>query len=145
MGRFPRRAWWYREPAEEGRLTTGQHILLVDDEEGLRRVAKRALELAGYTVTTAADGVEALEVFQTRKGEFALVVSDVTMPNLDGVALRRAIHQRDDRVPFLFISGLAMDEVLQASSGMVTEVLGKPWTIAELTDRVKQILARSSP
>ena len=144
MGRFPRRAWWYRESAEEGRLTTGQHILLVDDEEGLRRVAKRALELAGYVVTTAADGVEALEVFQARKGEFALVVSDVMMPNLDGVGLLRAIQQQDDRTPFLFISGLAMDDVLQASSGMVTEVLGKPWTVAELTDRVKQILARSS-
>ena len=144
MGRFPRRAWWYCEPAEEGRLTTGQHILLVDDEEGLRRVAKRALELAGYRVTTAADGVEALEVFQARKGEFALVVSDVTMPNLDGVGLLRAIQQQDDRVPFLFISGLAMEDVLQASSGMVTDVLGKPWTVAELTARVKQILARSS-
>jgi CheY-like chemotaxis protein len=139
---FPRKAWWCREAPEEDRLTTGQHILLVDDEESLRRIAKRALELAGYRVTTAADGVQALEAFQANKKEFVLVVSDITMPNLDGVGLQRAIHQQGDRIPFLFISGLPPDDVLQASAGMVTDVLGKPWTVAELTERVRQILSR---
>ena len=143
MEQFPRKAWWCREAPEEGRLTTGQHILLVDDEEGLRRIAKRALELAGYRVTTAADGVLALEAFRANKKEFALVVSDITMPNLDGVGLQRAIHQQGDRIPFLFISGLPPEDVLQASAGMVTDVLGKPWTVAELTERVKQILSRT--
>lgn len=142
MEQFPRRAWWYREIPEEGRLTTGQHILLVDDEEGLRRIAKRALELAGYRVTTAADGVQGLEAFQAHKQEIALVISDITMPNLDGVGLQRAIHQHGDQVPFLFISGLPPEDVLQASSGMVTDVLAKPWTVAELTERVRQILSR---
>jgi CheY-like chemotaxis protein len=140
---FPRKAWWCREAPEEDRLTTGQHILLVDDEESLRRIAKRALELAGYRVTTAADGVQALEAFQANKKEFVLVVSDITMPNLDGVGLQRAIHQQGDRIPFLFISGLPPDDVLQASAGMVTDVLGKPWTVAELTERVRQILSRT--
>jgi len=138
---FPRRACWYREAPKEGHLTAGQHILLVDDEEGLRRIAKRALELAGYRVTVAADGVLALEAFQAHKQEIALVVSDITMPNLDGVGLQQAIHQQGDRVPFLFISGLPPEDVLQASSGMVTDVLAKPWTVAELTERVRQILS----
>lgn len=141
MEQFPRRAWWYREAPKEGHLTAGQHILLVDDEEGLRRIAKRALELAGFRVTTAADGVQGLEAFEAHKQDIALVVSDITMPNLDGVGLQRAIHQRGDRVPFLFISGLPPEDVLQASSGMVTDVLGKPWTVAELTERVRQILS----
>ncbi|HSE45448.1 MAG TPA: response regulator [Gemmatimonadales bacterium] len=114
----------------------------MDDEEGLRRIAKRALELAGYRVTTAADGVQGLEAFQAHKQEIVLVVSDITMPNLDGVGLQRAIHQHGDQVPFLFISGLPPEDVLQASSGMVTDVLAKPWTVAELTERVRQILSR---
>lgn len=115
----------------------------MDDEEGLRRVAKRALELAGYRVTTAADGVLALEAFQANKKEFVLVVSDITMPNLDGVGLQRAIHQQGDRIPFLFISGLPPEDVLHSSAGMETDVLGKPWTVAELTERVRQILSRT--
>ena len=144
MEEFPRRAWWCREAPEEVRLAkSGQHILLVDDEEGLRRIAKRALEMAGYQVTTAADGALALEIFQARKGDFALVVSDITMPNLDGVGLQRAIHQQGDRIPFLFISGLPPDDVLESSTGMVTDVLAKPWTVAELTERVKQVLSRT--
>jgi CheY-like chemotaxis protein len=82
-----------------------------------------------------------IEAFQAHKQEIALVVSDITMPNLDGVGLQQAIHQQGDRVPFLFISGLPPEDVLQASSGMETDVLAKPWTVAELTERVRQILS----
>lgn len=117
---------------------------MVDDEEGLRRIARRALEMSGYQVTAAADGAEALQIFRDRGSQFALVVTDLSMPNLDGMGLFRAVHDEGGRVPFLFISGHAEEDVIRASSGMATEVLQKPWTVADLTARVKKILGEQS-
>jgi two-component system cell cycle sensor histidine kinase/response regulator CckA len=100
--------------------------------------------MAGYEVTSASDGAEALEIYRARGPQFALIVTDFTMPNLDGMGLFRAIRGEGGKVPFLFISGHAEEDVVRASSGMATDVLQKPWTVAELTERVQRILGGKS-
>ena len=121
-----------------------EHILLVEDEEGLRRVAQRALEKVGYKVLTAADGLEALEVYHRQPAEIDLIITDVVMPKLGGIALYRALRQEGHGVRFLFTSGYAADEIMQGDQvdgGLI--LLQKPWTLADLTHRVRDVLDRT--
>jgi CheY-like chemotaxis protein len=118
-------------------------VLIVEDEEGLRRVAQRALERVGYRVLTAPDGLEALEVYRAHAGDIDLIITDVVMPKLGGIALYRALRQEGVTVQFLFTSGYAAHEITR---GDVPEgdlaLLQKPWTLADLTLRVREVLDR---
>jgi len=118
-------------------------VLLVEDEEGLRRVAQRALERVGYRVLTAPDGLEALDVYRAHAGDIDLIITDVVMPKLGGIALYRALRQEGVTVQFLFTSGYAAHEITR---GDVPEgdlaLLQKPWTLADLTLRVREVLDR---
>jgi PAS domain S-box-containing protein len=133
-------------PAAEPGRGGGERILLVEDEEGLRKVAQRALEKMGYRVMTAADGVEALATYRSRAAEIDLIVTDVVMPRLGGVALYRTLRREGHPVRFLFTSGYSAQEIPQADlpEGEVT-LLQKPWTIADLAHRVREALDRRRP
>ncbi len=123
-------------------LRGGQEcILLVEDEEGLRRVAQRALEKVGYRVITAADGLEALEAYRRHRDEVDLIITDVVMPKLGGIALYRTLRQEGMAVRFLFTSGYAAHEILRGdlAEGEL-QLLQKPWTLADLTHRVRDVL-----
>lgn len=120
-----------------------ERVLLVDDEEGLRRVTQRALEKVGYRVITAANGLEALEIYRARAGEIDLIITDVTMPKLGGIALYRMLRQEGYPVRVLLTTGCAADEVLHGDlpAGELP-LLQKPWTLADLTSRVREVLDR---
>src|SRR2546429_438926 len=80
-------------PSKGGGLPASARVLVVDDDRSLRRVVSRALELEGYEVEAAVDGVEAVAFFEADgRQEPALVVLDVLMPNLDGLAACRMIR-----------------------------------------------------
>jgi two-component system, chemotaxis family, chemotaxis protein CheY len=85
------------------------HILVVDDSRSIRELARGVLEGAGYTVATAADGVEGMQ--QVRSQQFDLVLSDVNMPNMDGMSfvfkLRRLENYQD--VPVLMVTTESAD------------------------------------
>ena len=120
-------------------------VLLVDDEEGLRRLASRALTAAGFAVLIAADGQEALDLYSKHAADIRLIVTDVRMPRLDGIGLHRRLREQGVRVPFLFMSGDAGQELAAGEGpGLIAEVLEKPWTLAELVSRVKDAVARAS-
>ncbi len=78
-------------------------VLLVDDDPELRRAFGRYFRTRGYVITQAANGREAVKL--TSGGEFDVVVTDVRMPDMDGVELLRALHERDADLPVLLISG----------------------------------------
>ncbi len=130
-------------PAPTGLRGGQEHVLLVEDEEGLRRVAQRALERVGYQVVTASDGVEALERYHRQPSQIDLIITDVVMPKLGGIALYRILRQEGHAVRFLFTSGYAAHEILQGdlADGELT-LLQKPWTLADLTHRVREVLDR---
>jgi len=118
-------------------------ILLVEDDEALRRAEQRALERLGYQVLVAADGLEALEVLRRHAAEVKLVVSDSSMPRLTGRELYATIRREGMSVPFLFASGYGPGE---SPDGSVPEAeapyLPKPWTLEDLADKVRQVLDR---
>ena len=130
----PRSAMLIREGATET-------ILLVEDEEMVRRAGRRILEKHGYRVLQASDGAEALEMLRTRGSEIALVVSDVVMPRMGGRELYASLRDEGFRMPFLFTSGytdrMSSDTVALDPS---VPVLPKPWTWTELTASVRAAL-----
>ena len=116
-------------------------ILLVEDEEPIRRATEKALARYGYTVLLAADGVEALAIIRSDEHSIDLVISDLMMPRMGGKMLFDTLAAEGWRLPFLFISGYSSDSIggirqLGARAGM----LNKPWELGELIAKVRETL-----
>lgn len=94
--------------AEEPADLTGKSavVLLVEDEEAVRRGGKRMLGTRGYTVHEAGSGVEALDIMDELDGQVDVVVSDVVMPEMDGPSLLRELRKKYPDLKFIFVSGL---------------------------------------
>lgn len=119
------------------------HILLVDDEELSREAVKDLLEEAGFRVTAALNGREALSLMQQHGAD--LILSDVMMPEMDGHQLYREIRARPEWIstPFVFLTGLGEKvEVRYAKSLGVDDYLVKPVPPEDLVLAVKALLAR---
>ena len=117
-------------------------ILVVDDEPALRAALQRALRLEGYDVTLAEDGDAALRLVQRDAPE--LVVLDVLMPALDGLAVCRRLRRAGDRTPVLMLT--ARDAVSDRVSGLdagADDYLVKPFALEELLARVRALLRRT--
>ena len=131
-------------PSDGSGLPASARILVVDDDRSLRRAVSRALELEGYEVEPVADGVEAVAFFEADgRQEPALVVLDVLMPNLDGLAACRMIRAKS-RVPILMLTARgAVDERVEGLEAGADDYLAKPFAVVELIARVRALLRRS--
>jgi PAS domain S-box-containing protein len=126
-------------PAEAGPPRgRGELILVADDEQAVRELLRRGLEDHGYRVLTAAHGAEAVALFEQEADAVALVVTDTTMPFLDGPGAVAAMRRRRPDLPVLLLSGAAEPPVLPAG----VECLGKPLELPELLARVARALGR---
>src|SRR5881296_1061070 len=120
---------------------TGQAILVVDDEEILRVVARAALEQAGFTVLEAEDSARALEVFQRERERIAVVLLDVNMPGRTGDEFFQDLRGLDPNVSVIFCSGS-----ISAKKGAILigagakAFLHKPYSARQLTEAVRQVL-----
>ena len=121
-------------------------ILLVDDEEPVRGFLKRGLELDGHNVTTATDGSDALDRLSEAGGAFDLVLTDIRMPIMDGIALALAAKRDFPSLPILLMTGYAdQRERAKNLDVIVEDVLTKPFSLAEARAAVTRVLeARSS-
>lgn len=121
-------------------------ILLVEDEDNVRRVAIRILEQLGYDVMTASDGRHAIEVFEKHHPHVDLVIMDMVMPNMGGAEAIQRIRQLAPNLPFLLITGYdastEMDEVL-TGDGRVA-VLFKPFDRPSLAKKIRELLDRDA-
>lgn len=115
-------------------------VLLADDEPGIRKVVRDALEKAGHEVETAVDGEEACRLLE--EGEFDLVVTDLTMPKVDGLELVRRIR-RDSGVPILVLTVRKEErEKVRLLDAGADDYVTKPFGIAELVARARALLRR---
>jgi hemerythrin-like metal-binding protein len=118
-------------------------VLLVEDEEALRTVAAQALRQLGYEPLEAADGVEALQRFETHRGELRLVFMDLTMPNMDGDRAYRELRLAGATLPIVLTSGFAAQEALRPFRGRgVAGFLPKPYRLQELGAALRAALDR---
>lgn len=115
-------------------------ILLVEDEEKLRRLARRALEGLGYRVLTAVNGRDALQVYHSAEG-VDLVLTDMVMPEMGGRDLMRELRKVNPHLKGLVITGYALEDDLRAlREEGILEVVQKPFDIDVLGDVVRQVL-----
>jgi two-component system, cell cycle sensor histidine kinase and response regulator CckA len=113
-------------------------ILLVEDEDMVRAVAERALTRNGYTVLTATNGEEALEVLASRD-DIDLLVSDVVMPVMDGPTMVRQARAANPALPILFMSGYAEEQLRKTIDLERMAFLPKPFSVQQLAEAVQTI------
>ena len=118
-------------------------ILVVDDEELVRRMARFTLERCGYRVELAPDGKKGVDLFAGRPGEFAVVLLDLTMPVMNGEEALRHIRRIRPEVPVVLSSGFSEGEALQRfrDSGRLG-YLQKPYTATDLARSIKEAVER---
>ena len=120
---------------------SGELILVVDDESGIRMLAQRMLERFGYGVLLASDGAEAVALYALRQQDIAVVLTDMTMPNMDGPALIVALKAMNADVRIIGSSGLTSRAgANDAVAGGVPHFLLKPYTADALLDMLRVVL-----
>ncbi|HEY3384348.1 MAG TPA: response regulator [Vicinamibacterales bacterium] len=128
-------------PALGGASRGGQEmILLVEDEAPVRMLVQRALEGAGYRVLPAADASAAIDAFRAHAQEIVLLVTDVVMPDTNGPALFEALTKDCPSLKVLFLSGYAGEIVRGRGVMQDAPFLQKPFKLADLSRRVREIL-----
>ena len=126
------------------RPVDGYTVLVVDDEEAVRRLAVRMLTWTGYLALEARHGREALVTIEQHTGPIDLVLTDIKMPGMNGRELGRQVEQRWPGKPILYMSGFP-SEVFQG--GLLepgAPFLAKPFTQDDLAAKVRELLERRS-
>lgn len=121
----------------------GEHVLLVDDDEGIRDALAEFLNTLEFSVVTAENGEEALSKFS--KGGFEIVLADLMMPKLDGMELLNRIREVDEDVIFLMITGhpsigTAVESINRGADDYIT----KPFHLEDVKLRIEKALEKRS-
>ncbi len=118
-----------------------RRILVVDDEEQVRDIIAEALEGAGYQITQATNGAEALEAVQLNPPD--LITLDIRMPRMDGMTMLRALRERYPQLPVIVITGLAMEEEVNAAQTLgIAAFFRKPFEVGQLLEAVQAALSQ---
>ncbi|MGA2895272.1 MAG: response regulator [Xanthobacteraceae bacterium] len=116
-------------------------ILIAEDEEALREMCARALSMTGHEVKTACDGGDALDLLQREAGRFDLLLTDIRMPVMDGIALALAAARDFPDVMILLMTGYAdQRERAHGLDALIHDVIAKPFTLATLRAAVEEAL-----
>jgi two-component system, cell cycle response regulator CpdR len=117
-------------------------ILIAEDEDSLRALCARALMTDGHDVVTACDGGEALDVIAREGGRFDLLLTDVKMPVMDGIALALSTARDHPELTILLMTGFAdQRERAHGLEALIHDVIAKPFSLAELRGIVQDALA----
>ncbi len=124
----------------------GETILLVEDEDLVRQIARRILQKHGYTILEARDGNEALHLLEEHQGPVDLMLTDLVMPGLGGLELARRLITRRPNLKVLFMSGYAENGIAdKAPSGQELAYIQKPFAAQVLAREVRKVLDASLP
>lgn len=121
-------------------------VLIADDEESMRTLVARAIAMDGHEIVTAEDGAEALDIITREAGAFDLLLTDIKMPVMDGIALSLAVARDYPRLTILLMTGFA-DQRERASGldAIVHDVITKPFAVADIRTAVADALASRKP
>jgi CheY-like chemotaxis protein len=117
-------------------------ILIADDEESMRLLVGRAIAMDGHEIVTAEDGAEALEILTEQSGAFDLLLTDIKMPVMDGIALALAVARDFPELTILLMTGYAdQRERATGLNAIVHDVVTKPFSVADIRTAVADALA----
>jgi DNA-binding response OmpR family regulator len=120
-------------------------ILVVDDEQVVRDLLQRFLVLEGYKVMCAADGLEALDLFQRHPATFQAVILDVLMPRMDGCESFEAMREMDPAIPVIMMSGFTPGERTAAILGQpATSFVSKPFVLGDILMKIEGVLGHGA-
>ena len=118
-------------------------ILIAEYDDAIRELVMRALDEDGHELTGAADGAEALDVLSRRDGEFDLLLTDVKMPVLDGIALALAAGRDHPDVAIMLMTGYAdQRERAHGLDALVHDVINKPFSVEQIKGAVREALVQ---
>jgi two-component system cell cycle sensor histidine kinase/response regulator CckA len=119
----------------------GEMVLVIDDEAAIRRIIRQSLKTFGYRVVTANDGPKGLSIYAQRQAEIAVVITDMMMPNMGGVATIGALLRVNAKAKTIVVTGFVTDAQKQAAMAAgATEFLAKPFTIDKLLATLRTVL-----
>ena len=120
-------------------------VLVIEDDPGVRHLARRTLEAVGYQVLEAEDGVEGLRLVEQHSARLDLVVTDIEMPRLDGISVARELAARHPHIGVVCMSGRLSGTAFQERVGLpLPPFLVKPFSFADLTRTSSETIARFS-
>lgn len=125
---------------DSGRISGKETILIVEDEDVLRELLSNFMRSLGYEAITARDGQEALDAFKAEPGRYHLIISDMMMPNKNGIELFREVRAISPQIKFMLVTGYSLAEVDEIVLGQMTAILRKPYTPMQLTKAARDIL-----
>jgi two-component system, cell cycle sensor histidine kinase and response regulator CckA len=132
-------------PAGVGR-GRGEIVLVVEDKPEVRRMATRALREGGFAVVEAGDGVQALDLLADGHADVSLVVTDLALPNMDGLVLAGELRRLRPSMPVLFMTGYTSDESVRRTATLRGHpLIEKPFTADLLVSRVREALDAPAP
>ncbi len=121
-------------------------ILIAEDDEAVRGFVTRALQMDGHAVVAEADGAAALDRLLVERGAFDLLLSDIRMPMMDGIALALAVARDFPRLPILLMTGYAdQRERAHDLAAIIDDVITKPFSLADIRRLVAETLTRHDP
>jgi two-component system cell cycle response regulator CpdR len=117
-------------------------VLIVDDEDSMRMLVARAIAMDGHEIVTAADGAEALEILSNGQNAFDLLLTDIQMPVMDGIALALTAARDLPDLTILLMTGFA-DQRERASglNAIAHDIITKPFSVADIRSAVADALA----
>lgn len=121
----------------------GETVLVVDDEGPIRTIARQTLQALGYQVLLASDGVEGLDVYRQHQPDIALVLTDIMMPAMDGLAMVEALRELNPTAKVIGTSGLTTSAHAAGVTGGVAWFLPKPYSALTLARAVASALGRT--
>ncbi len=126
---------------EEIQAKSDASVLFVDDEEIIRRIGTQILSREGYEVLTAADGVEALGIYEQNKDAIKCVVLDLVMPRLDGMQTFRQLRRSSPKLGIILTTGYGEEEIRKRFAGLKLQgFLRKPFSAGSLSQMVKEAI-----
>ena len=118
-------------------------ILVAEDDETVRELVVRSLNEDGHELTVATDGVAALDALNRHNGEFDLLLTDVKMPDVDGIALALAAGRDYPDIAIMLMTGFAdQRERTHTLDALVHDVIAKPFTVDQIKGAVREALVQ---
>ncbi|MBI5634606.1 MAG: response regulator [Nitrospirae bacterium] len=129
---------------DSGDIRGKETVLIAEDEEVLRDLLSNFMRSLGYVVVTARDGQEAFNAYASEPEKYHLIISDMMMPNKNGIDLFREVRAIRPQVKFMLVTGYSLADVDEGILGQMTAILRKPYTPMQLVKVVRDTLDAQS-